>query len=379
MCHSSSELIQVDSATSQPRGPVYLYAPREILEEEIDSSNIDFTSPNYTASKWPSVQLGGLSPHALQTITQAIINAKFPLLITGATDRNLRTIPLLQQLASELSIAVFASCPTQTCFSYSHPCFVGSSYGGKNPLLDDADVIICLEADLPWVDVNGNAARSDARVFVIDSDPLKPGMGWAHTDAEMICKVNAETALEMLLDVVRRDGLAEKVVDTSRKMEELKRRHDAWIGGLQVTEAQVSSTKDGPVVAASVTHAYSRLRECVRAAVEGYAQTQGRQPGSTIWLNETASNHSLLFNHIRMEDDDVARGSMVLASGGSGLGWLLGASVGAVIGGRLREDKPKPDLIVAVVGDGTFIFGIPSAAYWMARRYNTVRFSTPSR
>ena len=32
----------------------------------------------------------------------------------------------------------------------------------------------------------------------------------------------------------------------------------------------------------------------------------------------------------------------------------------------------KHDLIVAVVGDGTFLFGVPSTAYWMARRYNTV-------
>ncbi|TCD66856.1 hypothetical protein EIP91_000810 [Steccherinum ochraceum] len=358
-------------ATSQPRGPVYLYARREVLEEEIESSSLDFTGPNLTPSKWPIVQLGGLSPDALQTITQAIVNAKFPLLITGATDRNLRTIPLLQKLASELSIAVFAACPTQTCFSYSHPCFVGSSYGGKNQLLDEADVIVCLEADLPWVDVNGNAARSDARVFIIDSDPLKPGMGWAHTDAEMICKVNAETALEMLLGTVQRDHLPQKVVGRSQKMDNLKKKHDAWIEQLQSTEAQPTSRTDVAVPAASVPHAYSILRATIRAAVAEYARTQNRESGATIWLNETASNHSTLFNHIRMEDDDIAKGSMILASGGSGLGWLLGASIGAVIGGRLREDKPKPDLIVAVVGDGTFIFGIPSAAYWMARRYNT--------
>ena len=30
--------------------------------------------------------------------------------------------------------------------------------------------------------------------------------------------------------------------------------------------------------------------------------------------------------------------------------------------------------MVAIVGDGTFLFGVPSAAYWMARRYNTVSY-----
>jgi hypothetical protein len=29
------------------------------------------------------------------------------------------------------------------------------------------------------------------------------------------------------------------------------------------------------------------------------------------------------------------------------------------------------ELIVAIVGDGSFLFGVPSSAFWMARRYNT--------
>ena len=32
-----------------------------------------------------------------------------------------------------------------------------------------------------------------------------------------------------------------------------------------------------------------------------------------------------------------------------------------------------PELIVLLVGDGSYVFGVPSAAYWMARRYDTVK------
>lgn len=38
----------------------------------------------------------------------------------------------------------------------------------------------------------------------------------------------------------------------------------------------------------------------------------------------------------------------------------------------LREaGRDKLDLIVAFVGDGTWLFGVPSCAYWMAKRYET--------
>jgi thiamine pyrophosphate-dependent acetolactate synthase large subunit-like protein len=44
------------------------------------------------------------------------------------------------------------------------------------------------------------------------------------------------------------------------------------------------------------------------------------------------------------------------------LGWSIGAAVGA----RLAA----PDAtIVRIVGDGSYLLGVPSTAYWMARRY----------
>lgn len=52
--------------------------------------------------------------------------------------------------------------------------------------------------------------------------------------------------------------------------------------------------------------------------------------------------------------------------------WIrgLGAAIGAYFGGQASPTVAS-DLIVLVVGDGSFLFGVPSSAYWMARRYNT--------
>ena len=55
--------------------------------------------------------------------------------------------------------------------------------------------------------------------------------------------------------------------------------------------------------------------------------------------------------------------------GGSSLGWILGASIGAHIG--VQVAKKDFELIVSISGDGNFLFGAPTAAYWVARRYGT--------
>ena len=60
----------------------------------------------------------------------------------------------------------------------------------------------------------------------------------------------------------------------------------------------------------------------------------------------------------------------MIASGGSSLGYALGASVGAYLGGIVANKEY--DLIAAVVGDGTYLFGVPASSYWLAKRYNTV-------
>lgn len=50
---------QVASATSEPKGPVYLWARREVMEEEVDPGSLDNISG---LSKWPSIEPTALSP-----------------------------------------------------------------------------------------------------------------------------------------------------------------------------------------------------------------------------------------------------------------------------------------------------------------------------
>jgi len=48
---------------------------------------------------------------------------------------------------------------------------------------------------------------------------------------------------------------------------------------------------------------------------------------------------------------------------GASLGWGLGAALGAKLA------KPE-QMVVSLVGDGTFVFGSPIATFWAANKYN---------
>ena len=54
----------------------------------------------------------------------------------------------------------------------------------------------------------------------------------------------------------------------------------------------------------------------------------------------------------------------MLHHGGGSLGWSGGGAVGAKLVYTERT-------VVSLVGDGSFLFSVPSSAQWLARRYGT--------
>lgn len=245
------------------------------------------------------------------------------------------------------------ACGTALCIPTSHPHFLGNSFGGKVDILEDADIVLILDTDVPWIDMKGSAPRKGARVFIVDPDPLKQSYGWSHVDAEMIVRADSEVALTQLVEAVE---TAEPKVDSAAvaaRSRELQARHDSFITKLEQME---TSLRDPQV--AEPAYILALLRQAILEKTPSRGQ-------KTLWLNEGISNYHIVYDHVR---PDVP--GSVLSSGGSSLGWALGAAVGAHLGAEAA--KKDYELLVAVVGDGTFLFGVPSTAYWMARKYNTV-------
>ncbi|KAI0369411.1 thiamine diphosphate-binding protein [Pilatotrama ljubarskyi] len=340
-------------ATSEPKGPVYLWARRETTEEEVEKSVFE---EKLDITRWPPVQGPGLAPAAINSIVEALFEARFPLIITANSGRNPKTVPLLSTLSNLLAIGVFTSCPSAVCIPWTHPNYIGLSFGGKNDLLDHADVIILLDVDIPWIDSKGNKPLDDTRVFVIDADPLKTTFGWSHVDAELLCKADPEVALSQLIEAVETrsaTGLAAEKL--SGRKERLTALRSHW------TNSQAEAENVKFMAADSTTPTVPFLLATLRNAVASQTPGKGEK---VLWINESISNYPLTWVHLRPEHP----GSMI-ASGASSLGYALGAAVGAYLGGIVAQKEY--DLITAVVGDGVFLFGVPASAYWMARRYNT--------
>lgn len=271
------------------------------------------------------------------------MNAHEPLIITSYLGRNPHAVARLVQLSEYLSIPVYQSCPSTVNIPHSHPHFVDISFGiGTNTWLKTADVVLIIDSDIPYIPVH-NKPRSDAQIFHIDVDVLKENMGMFHIDAMLRCKADAELALTQILQ-----ALPESTEMTDR-LERDKRLRSNQISRLSnLNFAEDIFPADGSF---TVPNILGVLRKAI--------------PKSTLILNEGISNYPLVWNHMR---PDVP-GSM-FSSGSSSLGWGLGAAIGASLGDKFTSRKFE--LIVLIVGDGSFLFGVPSSAYWIARRYNTV-------
>jgi acetolactate synthase-1/2/3 large subunit len=78
-------------------------------------------------------------------------------------------------------------------------------------------------------------------------------------------------------------------------------------------------------------------------------------PDDALVLEEVTTNDAVVREHLRRERPDS-----IVGIGAAGLGWAPGAALGA----KLAE--PDRD-VVALVGDGSFIFSAPLAWLWAAR------------
>ena len=83
-------------------------------------------------------------------------------------------------------------------------------------------------------------------------------------------------------------------------------------------------------------------------------QLQRETPGC-IFVDETVTSSHTLWRYIGNDEPGT-----IFGSGGSGLGWGMGAAVGIKLA---APDRP----VVLLVGDGSFVFGEPLAALWAAR------------
>jgi acetolactate synthase I/II/III large subunit len=317
-------------ARTDPKGPVYLTGAREAMEEEVSSVSI-------ATDRWQPVAPAALPSDELETLVQDLARARRPLIVTSYLGRNPAAVPELVQLCERLAVPVLESVPNYVNFPTDNPMYQGNQWNEprQNPLLDEADLVLVLDSDVPWIPLVSHP-REDATVYHIDVDPLKVQMPLWYIPAKRSFRADAQTALRQINEKLGQVRLDEEAIAVRRDQTE-RLHHERW-RALQALEEPKADV---------VTPEYLT------------AQVRARLDDNTIVINEGISNYQTIINHLRS-----SRPGSMLTSGGGSLGWNGGAAIGAKLA---HPDKT----ILALTGDGSFMFSVPSSVHWMARRYDT--------
>ncbi|MEE8307302.1 MAG: thiamine pyrophosphate-binding protein, partial [Gammaproteobacteria bacterium] len=149
-------------ALSEPRGPVYLSLPREVLAESVEELATDAPSGVQAAAP-PSA-----APETMAEVATMLLEAKRPLVIARRGGRDLDSIQRLAQLAHDYAWPVVEFRSNYVCMPHDHPMHGGYDVA---PWLESADVVLTLDAPVPWLPKQAQP-NDDCKIIHVGADPL---------------------------------------------------------------------------------------------------------------------------------------------------------------------------------------------------------------
>ena len=315
----------LEIAMVEPRGPVYLTLPREVLSEP--QTEFAMSSParrDTGASLHPA-------PTAIEAVAALLAQAQAPLIVATASGRDPNTVPHLIAVAETLAIPVIEFNRTAMCFPTDHPLHLGFS---PEPFLNSADVIVALESDVPWLP-SGTDPPVDGKVIHLGVDPTYARYPMRSFPTDISIQADSATTLRLLADalVTHRDAHRDRI---QSRFQRLKDAHD-------------------------------RQRQEWHAALE---RAQGDSPLDPLWIShcidEVKDDETIFVNEYDLVPTQISLarpGTFFGSSPASGLGWGLGAALGA----KLAD----PDrLVIATLGDGAYMFGNPTPCHLVSQAYS---------
>lgn len=328
---NASEIINraFQFAYSDPKGPVYLMGAREVMEEAAPEVATD-------RSKWTPVAPAALTQEAVATLGHALMAAQRPLIVTSYLGRNPEAVEALVAFCDVTGAGVLESVPTWQNFPHSNLLYLGNQWNDphQNEALALADLVLVMDSDVPWIPVHSRPAPG-ATIFHIDIDPLKAQMPLFHIDADGSFQADAALALRQLTVWLAGNQIGERQL--SDRKAGWRCLHDKRLQRLAVLEAEPAE--------GTITPEY--VVACLRTLSDE----------DMLFVNEGISNYPTVFNHLALD-----RPRSIFTSGGGSLGYNGGAAIGVKLA---QPDKT----VVALTGDGSFMFSVPSSVHWMARRY----------
>jgi acetolactate synthase-1/2/3 large subunit len=316
-------------ATAEPCGPVYLTFPMDVLN--LDTPSV---APPPAQHSQQRADAG-----ALNRAAGILVSAENPLIVTGYSGRNLDCVASLVELAETVSAPV-VSADTRMNFPTTHPLFTcREPVAGRRgiPYLDTADVVLVIDYDIPYASPR-IGPRHDARIIHIDIDIEKRGLPLWDRHPDVAVQADSSQAIPLLMDGIRQRMTPSHHPKLKDRSARLQSEHDR----LMREWRSIATKASGQVPISS-----DWLCRCVGEAIDD----------DTILLTQALRAGASLPHQV-----DRTRPGTLLASAGGTMGWALPAALGARIAAPDRT-------VVALMGDGVFVYGSPVATLWCARRY----------
>jgi acetolactate synthase-1/2/3 large subunit len=307
----------VEVAMAHPRGPVYLMLPREPLATAIE--------PPGPMRPRPQAASPHADPAALATLAEWIAGAERPLILAARLPAN--GVSALAYLAERCAIPVVVSNPRTVCLPSSHPMHFGFEPAA---LLTDADLVIVVENDVPWLPQHTHPAAG-CRIAHLGEEPFFVRYPMRSFPSDLVLQAGVVPMLTALAAALE--------------------------PRLRMAEARIAARR-----ARLTEHMRTRRAQLAKDAAPGERISPAYLSRA---IGEAVGENAVIFNEYPLRFDHCPRekpGTFFSLGPAGGLGWGFGAALGAKLA------APNA-LIVATLGDGAYMFGNPTVSHWVASKY----------
>jgi len=309
-------------ASSLPKGPVYLSLPREPLCDTFS------TTPSALLQS-PSQQPVAYSPTqaSLSAAAALIANARQPVLFAQRGARNRRAFDLISRFVEAWAIPVVEYWATEVTLSADHPM-----YAGDDPeyWLSHADVVLVLDSQAPWMMDKINV-RPDCKVIQMGPDPLFARYPVRGYQADINLAGEADTLFSLLNDALT-PCLAQKNNMARERYSQVVAHNNAE---KDKRDRLIQAKKSGPIGKPWLSHCLGALANKYNAKVTSELTTLPQ------------------YAHFTQPDSYYQEA----LSGG------LGEAFPLALGLQLAN---RDQLIIAAVGDGSYLFSNPAVCHHIA-------------
>jgi acetolactate synthase-1/2/3 large subunit len=312
----------LDIAMSEPRGPVYLTLPREVLDQKAAAG------PYRRRARPPGAQPAAPAADAIERAAAAINNAEFPVLVTSTLGRDPDNVELLARLAELRAIAVIQSSARDVNIPSNHPLNLGAR---DDAALRRADVILNIDCEVPWFPKH-QQPNPDACLIHFAPDPLYARYPYRGFAMDIAIAGSTRLALRQLLDALASGGKPNQK-RTARRRREIAGMHLARMDRQRGFLKKAAAMR--PIHPLWVAECVNRVKR-----------------KDTIIVDEMG----VAMDYLELNEPR----SYITSSLAGGLGMGLGAALGASLAAGPRRD------VILLVGDGAYMFGNPTPAHLVA-------------